>query len=163
MEENTENILDSYDHPVSIKRRTLLPWWIKTFCWIFMIGGGLVVISFIMGIFGLAADLSLYGLKTNQPISLTGFILLALFLFKGIAAYGLWYEKDWAILICQIDAITGIGTCLLLSFVSPTISGKEGLYISYNFSFKLELILLIPYLIKIGKIKNAWNQQIKAA
>jgi len=161
----TENkiILDSFDNPFFVRRRKLLPWWIKTFCWIFMITGSLVGISFIIGIFGLTVDLSLYGLKTNQPFSLIGTTILVLFSLKGFAAYGLWYEKDWAIIVAKIDAAIGIAICFLLTFITPGQTENNGMFIKYTFSLRAELILLIPYLIKISVIKDAWKQSATTA
>lgn len=44
----------------SERRRNLLPLWIKVFTWIFLIFGGLVPVAFLLGLFGVDLNLSLY-------------------------------------------------------------------------------------------------------
>ncbi len=51
----------------------------------------------------------------------------------------------------QIDAILGIVICIF-SMSLPFIVNRPG----FGFSIRLELLLLIPFLIKLGKIKNEW-------
>src|SRR5882757_5822590 len=89
---NTENLLDDVIHENShlVRRRTLLPWWMKIFIWIFIVMGGLSIVVFIIGLLGRQVSLSLYGLETNHPFSFTGILLMAVFLLKGVASYGLW-------------------------------------------------------------------------
>lgn len=134
------------------RRRELLPWWIKVFTWIFLIFGAIVPLTIIFAIVGYTFQISLYGLETNEPLSLTGLLLIILFLFKGIVAYGLWTEKDWVINLGIIDAIAGIAICVFMMLLYPFFDVSPG----FTFSFRLELLLLIPYLIKLKKINNDW-------
>jgi hypothetical protein len=133
----------------TVRRRQLLPTWIKVFIWIFMLLGALTPFILVMAILGIKGELSLYGLETSDPYSVTGLIITALFAIKGIAAFGLWMEKDWAINLAIIDAITGIVVCSLV-ILAPLFSASP------SFSFRLELALLIPYLIKLQKIRRMW-------
>jgi hypothetical protein len=134
----------------AISRRQLLPIWIKVFIWLFMLTGAITPLIFIMGLNGADVQMSLYGLETMQPISVTGLTIAGLFLFKGIAAFGLWTEKDWAIAVAKADAVLGIAACIFINCVLPAINS--------NFSFRipLELALLIPYLIKLNKVQYLW-------
>lgn len=152
--ENT--ILDANltKHENSKRRRSLLPWWIKIFIWIFLILGLLAPIGLVFGFFGIQFQISLYGFTTNEPLSIDGLYLIGLFLLKGITAFGLWTEKDWAITLGQIDAILGIVLCIFMSVIYPFINIRTG----FHFTFRLELILLIPFLIKLLKIKSEWKK-----
>src|SRR5688572_26392220 len=87
-------ILDeNLDKQSSIRRRKLLPWWIKVFIWIFMIFGVIAIPAIIIGLMGFSFDISLYGLSTQNPISIVGLSLIVVFLFKGFTSYALWTEK----------------------------------------------------------------------
>lgn len=137
------------------KRKDLLPWWVKIFCWIFLIFGFAAAIGLVFGILGYKFQLSIYGLQTNEPISLTGISIAAIFLFKGITAYSLLAQKKWAIVFGIVDAITGIVICTLLIIYSFINQGSN-----QNFGFRLEILLLIPYLLKMIKIKSLWETSI---
>lgn len=158
MENNENQVLDSgFVTPQSNKRRrSLLPWWIKTFTWIFMIFGTVAPIGLLLGLLGFQFQISFYGIETNNPLSMIGIILIGTFLLKGITAFGLWTEKDWAIVLGQIDAIFGICFCIFVMFISPMISN-----LGFKLTFRLELLLLIPFLIKLGKIKNDWRSLVE--
>jgi len=134
------------DRNIPERRRKLLPWWIRFFSWLFIIFGGLAVIGFFAGFAGVRFDNSVYGLETNDPHSQTGLIIIALMILKGFAGFGLYFEKNWAILVAKIDAIVGILVCIAV-MVFP----KSGITI------RLEIAFLIPYLLKIIKIEDYWN------
>jgi hypothetical protein len=138
----------------SKRRRSLLPWWIKTFTWIFLIFSLIVPVGIGFGLFGLQFQISLYGFSTDTPLSFDGLFLMALFLLKGITAFGLWTEKDWAIYLGQIDAVLGIITCGFMMFIYPFTGNQPGALIN----IRLELILLIPFLFKLIKIKSEWDK-----
>jgi hypothetical protein len=50
------------------------------------------------------------------------------------------------------DVILGILICLYMMTVSPVISEEN----SFKIVFRLELLLLIPYLIKVLKLRKKW-------
>lgn len=146
-----ENILDVQQlETADLRRRDLLPIWIKIFVWIFLFFGAIVPIVVIFGIFGMKLNLSLYGLDTIEPISLLGMFITLLFALKAVVAFGLWTEKKWAVNWAIIDAIIGIIVCVLVMGILPFVG--TGL----SFSLRLELIALIPYLIKMIKINPEW-------
>jgi hypothetical protein len=132
------------------RRRDLLPLWIKIFTWIFLLFGVAGIIIPILGLFLDSIDLSLYGLATKQVYTPIGILIVALFLFKGVVAFGLWFEKDWAPQIAVYDAILGIVICGYMMLVNPFISDSR------NFTIRLELIALIPYFLKMKKIQAPW-------
>lgn len=133
-----------------IPRKKMLPLWIKIFTWIFLVISAFVPIVLILGLLGYNAQLSIYGLETDEPFSLIGIIITALFIIKGITAFGLLKEKDWAIKIGIADAIIGIAVCTFVTLY-PLINSDA------KFSGRLELVALIPYLLKLLKIKTQWE------
>ena len=141
-----EDLLDINEY--SVRRRLLLPWWIKIFIWIFFLFGLIVPFSIIFGVLGKSFQIALYGLETNHPFSITGLLLISLFVLKGIVAYGLWFEKRWAIDWGIVDAILGVIICTY-TFISS-------LFSTNSFQFSFELLLLIPYLIYLLRIKPKW-------
>ncbi|NMM47450.1 hypothetical protein [Marinigracilibium pacificum] len=134
-----------------LKRRKLLPWWIKMFCWLFMIFGGLSIISLFLGFTGIKPDLSFYGFETNEPFSLFGLIVISLGLFNGITAYLLWTGNDIAIKVAKINAITGLLACLASMFLIPFLQP------GFHMKIRIEIMFLIPYLMKLNKIQSAWE------
>lgn len=132
-------------------RRKLLPIWIKIFLWIFMVFGAIIPFGLISGILGHNFNISLYGIETTIPLSIIGLSLLALFALKGVVSFGLWTEKGWAIKLAILDGFLGINICIivmvgLLPFIDT--SGN---------SLRLELVFLIPYLMKMVKIRKEWE------
>jgi hypothetical protein len=95
---------------------------------------------------------SLYGLESSDRSSFITLAIVVLFLLKGAASFGLLFEKDWAIEVGLVDAAVGILVCL---FVGLYIMFGTGSYIA---SFRLELVLLIIYLIKLLKIQAIWKK-----
>lgn len=145
-------ILNGHVRKPEANRRRLLPPWIKTFVWIFMILGLAVPASLIFGILGKPFSLALYGFETVAPLSATGAVILALLAVKALISLGLWTEQKWAVDMAIIDGALGIGICLLMMVAPLFASSPE----SAGFSFRLELIVLIPYLIKMLKIRPDW-------
>ena len=150
MEENNQTQFAQFEIK-NIERRKLLPLWIKVFCWIFMLMALASIVCLIFGAFGNSADLAFYGFETNKPLTLIGIFIISIMLLKGFSAYALWFEKDYAIKLCKIDAILGIAICVFAMFIMPFIKENS------DFSIRLEIALLIPYFMKLNKIKNEWE------
>ena len=117
-----------------------------------MITSVIAALGIIAGLFGLNFQVGLYGLDTVTPLSLTGVVLTLLFLLKGLVGFGLWTEKDWAIEAGMIDAVIGMTACVFV-MVIPFVGTNTG----KGFSFRLELILLIPYFLKLKEISPKWK------
>ncbi len=139
-----------FEEAKKIRRRKLLPWWMKVFIWIFILFGFMVVMSLIFGILGYQFGLALYGLETNEPYSVIGLIVIGLYALKAATALGLWFEKDWAINFGIVDAILGTVICLGIMIV-PHVSNYIGPMI------RLEFVFLLPYLGRLLKIKKDWE------
>ena len=139
-----------------IRRRDLLPWWIKAFCWLFMAFGAVAIICLIAGLLGYPANLSFYGFETTAPLSPIGLLLIATMLFKGYSAYQLWSEKNNAIMVARVDAILGICLCIVSMFVMPFF--QDG----FKLTFRLELVLLFLYCFKLNRIEEAWQAAVPA-
>jgi len=120
------------------RRRALLPLWIKIFIWIFMISSLVETM-----------DISIYGFETNDPFSSLGIFLLGLFLFKGIVSYMMYTEKEQAINLAFVDALLGVSLCtyhMINNYL--TIGGV---------SIRLEIVVFIPYIIKLLRIREPWR------
>ena len=145
------------DHLPSDKgrRRELLPLWIKIFLWIFMVFGFLAPICLLLGFFDITFNVAFYGLETTSPHSLTGILIISLFSIKGVVSFGLWTEKSWAVNVAIVDAIIGIYICIITMFVFPFLSETKGFFVE----LRLELVALIPYWIKMRRIKEEWKQR----
>jgi len=139
----------------TLKRKQLLPIWIRLFCWFFLLTGLIAPLLVIVGLFTeINASLALYGMETHNPISTAGLLISTLFLLKGIVAYGLCWEKDWAVELGIIDAIVGIAFCALM--MTPIATWLE--LAPQGLRLRLELVALIPYLMKLQKIKPLWRK-----
>ncbi len=146
MENTPLNLLDEFaiENLPSVRRRKLLPVWIRIFVWIFMIMGGIAIPVLFMGLLGMRPNLALYGLETNVMASAVGALLLFLFLYKGVVAAMLWFEQGPAVVLAILDAVLGIVICLWVMFASP------------HFVFKLELVALVPYLALMISLRKRW-------
>ncbi|MDR7370546.1 hypothetical protein [Flavobacterium aquidurense] len=150
MNQELHSQFDEFEKPLIIRRK-LLPWWIKTFCWIFMFMGICGIVTIPTSFFSDNVNLMLYGFSSNTALSGTGIFIILIMTFKAFAAYSLWFEKENAIMMGKIDAILGIVICIAAMFVIPFISQNS------HFEFRLEILLLIPYYIKLNKIEYEWD------
>ncbi|MEM6298588.1 MAG: hypothetical protein AAF740_07870 [Bacteroidota bacterium] len=139
------------------RRRALLPIWIKVFIWIFLVMGALIPVAAVLGLLGFTFGLSIYGLESNAPLSLTGLIVMSIFSLKGAVAFGLWTEKRWAAKLALVDAAVGLFICVLVSML-PFVA-IEGNFISIDASFRLEILFLLPYLLVMRKIAPEWEKR----
>jgi len=139
------------DISVPIRRRKLLPVWIKIFTWIFLLMGLMVPVCITLGILGYNARLTMYGLETDEPFSWIGIAVMLIMGFKALTAYGLWFEEDWAMNFAFIDAIVGIVICGIVMML-PILLHEQG----FNFNLRLDLVVLIPYLIKVAALRKVW-------
>ncbi len=112
--------------------------------------GGAAALSIVAGFIGLRWSVSIYGFQTTETFSILGMSIISILLFKGITAFGLLNEKDWAILFAQIDGFAGVLICVI-SMLLP-------LYIpEYKFEFRIEILFLFSYLQKMNQIKKDWS------
>lgn len=154
-------ILDHDFHEVDqpgFQRRDL-PWWMRFFCWVFMLLGLMVPVGFVSGWLGIPFGISLYGLNPGEPLSILGIIVLLLFALKAVVAYGLWMEKPWSIKLGIVDGGLGLLICFWVSFVFPFTTGVDQVL----FSFRLEIVFLLLYLYQLFQFRRkligsrGWN------
>lgn len=131
-----------------IRKRSLLPWWIKIFCWIFMVIGMLSLFVVFLVIANYEPELEIFGFNANENHPYNSILILFSFLFLGVTGYLLWFEKRKAIIIGQINALWGIILCL--------ISMGLGL-VNGNFVFRIELFFLVLFFVKLSQIKPKWS------
>jgi len=145
--------LDDLEELLLPRRRTLLTWWLKIFSYLFLFTGIAALAMYPM-MFLLENDyhVSLYGLESSDKRSFIMLAVVVLFLLKGVVAYGLLLEKEWAIEVGLVDAAIGILVCLFVGLYTMFGTG------SYIASFRLELVLLIIYLIKLLKMQAIWKK-----
>jgi hypothetical protein len=124
------------------------------FCLVFYDRGTIAPFAFIAGLAGAKSSLSLFGLKTTNPLSVVGLFLIFTFMFFGIIALALWTERVWAVKLAKVGALYGIAFCIFMTFIYPFVDGHEG----YYFSFRLELIVLVPYFNKLNHIQKEWEE-----
>ena len=146
------SILDDIIVQQTVRRKKLLPIWIKICTCLFLFAGAFTLIVLVIGLIGGQASLALFGLESNEPLSYVGMTICAQFLFKGVAALGLWAEKDWAIDVAKVDAILSMIVVSVVKLLLP--AWIEG----YSFSFPIELAILIPYYLYLIKIESSWAQ-----
>ncbi|WP_298737762.1 hypothetical protein [uncultured Chitinophaga sp.] len=150
--EDKESIFGpEFDEMALPRRKSLMPWWVKIFTWIFLVMGFGVAVSSLTSLGGISVNISLYGMHASTwPLSVLVLILISLYLLKGLTAICLLLERDWAIKLGLADAVTGILCCIFVMCYSM-ISGD-------GFSFRLELFALIPYLRWLIKVKPLWER-----
>jgi uncharacterized membrane protein (DUF2068 family) len=76
-------------------------------------------------------------------------------MLKGLAAWGLWAQKDWGITVAQIDGLIGVVICIVNMFVAEHATS------GFNFYFRLDIIILVVYLIKLYRVQELWNRSSK--
>jgi hypothetical protein len=152
MQQPQELHLQSLLEESHIERRALLPLWIKIFTWLFLFCGAAAVVGAVFMLFGFSFQVALYGLQSNE-VSLTALIVTMLFLLKGVAAIGLWRQRDWGVNVAIVDAVLGIAVCAFMMVVYPFLVDNGA-----GFQIRLELALLIPYLMKLYNIRPTWNK-----
>lgn len=136
------------------ERVSILPKWIKAFILFFILIGLLAILSIILGVLGFKSGLALYGLETQEPLSVTGRTIIFLALFKSVISYFLWIGEKTVFDYAIADAIIGIAICVFTGFISPLIFSSYHV----NLELRLELLILIPYLLFLIRNREKWIQ-----
>jgi hypothetical protein len=79
-------------------------------------------------------------------------LVITVGILKGITAFSLWFEKDYAIKLGKIDAIVGIIICTISMLILPFLND------GFNIQIRLELALLVPFLLKPNKVEKEWER-----
>ena len=142
------------DKEMPLKRRSLLPWWIKIFCWIYMVVATGFIFDLLIYLFGGKEIKTVFSSVIVYAFTFGGFSVIVLVFLNGFAAWTLWTGKRFAITAAIIGAWLQIAACLVSMFILLFIKSGQ------KFIFRFELILLIPYLVKLHKIKNIWERSV---
>lgn len=133
----------------AIERRKLVPRWIKIFGWIFMVMGIAIFVLPIAAPLGKPATYEIFGLHHQgapfDPMALT---ISAIILSLAASAYGLLFGRSWGLTACLVTGYVGVAICLGTMAHSVTSQG--------SLAIRLELLLQIPYLVKLHKIRPLW-------
>jgi hypothetical protein len=149
MDNNEINYQPNFTLSKFKRRRDLLPWWVIASIWMFLVFSAAVPVAIVFGLLRYNFNISILGLETNDPFSITGLFLMLLFTLKGITAFGLWTEKKWAVGLGKIDAAISIAVCCLV-MAAPFVG------LGHIFTIRLELIIVIPYFYKMNSIQFDW-------
>ncbi len=145
-------ILDSseFSQPINIVRyrRSLLPWWIKGFSWLFMIFGVMIFPISVMSIFGVPTELSLYGIESTSILNLNGALVTIMFLISGIVGFALFYGKDWALNAGLVLCAAHLLLVVLVYALQLATHGSN---------LRFEFILVVPFFIKLLKLRPLWD------
>ncbi len=140
-----------------VRRRKLLPWWVKVFIWIFFLFGAIVPVVVVMGMMNAPVVLSFYGIDSNDAFSLTGLCLTGVFALKAVVSFGLWMEKDWGVSVAIADGVLGLVICLYTMGIGPLINSVE----RFNGTMRIEPLILVIYLFWLWKVRPSWKRLIK--
>ncbi len=144
----TENIIDAPEK-IDLKkfRLKLIPVWIKIFCWIFLIFGAMTPIILVAPlVYNEPMDLEVLGFKANSPYETDGVIIVVFFILCGITSYGLLWAKNWGPQVGFIVGLIGLIIVIVNAFFN-----------SFD-TTPLELLLQIPFINKMHKIKDPWRK-----
>lgn len=140
---NLENKTDIQD--ITRYRKKLIPIWIKIFGWLFIVMGTAVpFVGIFSAVTGVEGNYSLYGLEeTGSLFSPIPLLIVALFVVHAVCAFGLLFGKSWGVRACLILAYISVAICLFTTF-------------SGDGSIRLEILLLIFYILKLRKLQPIW-------
>ena len=149
---------DLYD-PYAVRRRNMIPSWIRFFCWLFAILCPLAIVLIIIFSFtDVVNNISVYGLGASDLFSFSSFLVFIFLGTKGAAATGILLEKGWAIRLAIADGIMGAALSVYNMFFSSWITNTTtASFTMTNFHLRFELVFIIPYLVKMVKIRQQWE------
>jgi hypothetical protein len=125
----------------------LLPSWIKFFTWMFLFFSVLeIVFGFRSFILDGNFDCDIYGLQATK-IRNIGELALIIHILNFLVAYGLFFQKTWAVKAGITNAIIGILICIFVIITSIFLN---------RVNFRFEIIILLFYYSKLQDIKEDW-------
>lgn len=133
-----------------MKRKEILPKWIRFFAWIFLIFA-LVPLLFLVGLFVEGNySLTVFGLNyegtnTRHPAA---FYIAGVLSMASAVSYGILWGKNWAITLGITYSYISLATIIYVVVASVS---RGSIYIP------LEPILMIPFLVILMKKKKEWG------
>ncbi len=133
----------------AVTRKRLIPSWIKVFGWIFMAMGAVIpLLTIVAAAMGQPASYEIFGLQyQGSPFHPMALLISGIILSLAVSAYGLLFAKSWGLNACLVTGYGGVAICLGTTIYAMT-QGK--------ISLRLELLVHVPYLMKLHKIKPQW-------
>jgi hypothetical protein len=130
-----------------MKRKEILPSWIRFFAWLHLLSLFILPI-FIIGLFG-TSNFTVCGLNySGSPLQLITIWIMLLSILAAFVAIGILWGKDWAISLAIPYAYLAILTCIVGIALHL---GKD------DFCVPFELILLIPFTSILRKNSGPWK------
>ncbi|MGC4040004.1 MAG: hypothetical protein QM710_04250 [Flavobacterium sp.] len=136
------------------RRRNIIPVFLKPFMVLFVLFGLFGIYGITRNAMGIESESSLYGLEATTFFSALGAFIKAMIFFKAYVSVMLWMEKDHAVRLGIIDAVFGIIVCVCVMFVLPFVEVVDG---KNRINLRFEILLLIPYLIVLLKMRKQWE------
>jgi hypothetical protein len=136
---------------VKASRQALVPRWIKVFGWLFIaMGVAVPIVDVVVATIGQPASYSLFGLHHyGSPFHPVAIAISAIIISLAVSAYGLLFGKSWGLNTCLVTGYGGAAICLGTMAYS-NFSGN-------SLTIRLELLVHVPYLMKLHKIKPLWH------
>jgi hypothetical protein len=137
----------------------LLPSWFKAVILLYSSLAIVVFSAFILSLLGFVFPLSIYGISVSNQYSPLGVFVFSLFALKGCVGYLFIAGHQKAPIMGILDAIIGIACCVYVGFIRPFYDHPS----SVDIVFRLELIVLIPFLWSSAKLKRKWPGPFKSS
>lgn len=131
-----------------------IPKWLKYFSFFFIVTGFAISIVIVLNIFGFQTPLRIYGLNSNTILNWPGVLIGIVYGIKFLVSYGVLKRRKWSFGLAIFDAILGIVICISNFGITDILTNKSNI----DFELRLEIFLLIPYLIYMIKSKSEWEK-----
>ena len=144
------SVFEDIHDPTIVRRKYMIPKWIRVGAWIVVIACppvvSMAIIAIIQGNEPFSFMTHIYG-ESGELITIATLAGLTL---KGTAAIGLLAEKNWAVKVAIADGIADIALSVCLMLLPPH-------HLTYGF------LLTTIYLVKMFKIRRDWEENRYAA
>jgi hypothetical protein len=132
-------------------RKRLVPTWTKVFGWLFIIMGVSVpVLAIVVPILDEPANYAMFGLSfRGSPFHPMALLISAIILSLAISAYGLLFGRSWGLNACLGTGYLGVAICFF--------STCYGIFALGILSIRLELLVQVPYLMRLHQIRPHWQ------
>ncbi len=151
MEEQAQpSIFEDIHDPFAVRRKYLVPAWIRVFAWIFAIWCPIqLLFTLCFAALSSTGALSQYvQLSGANFITVMGVVTLGATVLKGTAAIGLLTEKNWAVKLCIADGILSIALCVyslvMYPWVATILVGTTNLFYFLKTKYD-DLVLRVCY------------------
>ncbi len=159
-QDNQPSIFEDIYDPLAVPRKYMIPKWIRFFCWVFAIFCSVDVLGWLVTLlFGLNPSFGSYSIQTSNLLSLLWVFSFLMICVKGATAIAILSEQDWAIKLAIAFGFVEIAMSVYQMITGPWVTKT-----SFNGSTSTvvnlggELIFLIPFLIKMIRIRQQWEE-----